>query len=61
MAEIVVMNTWRAEHRRRPQPSPRPPEAAVAAVLLFTGVRYERPEEMSHRLMDEMALRLDKH
>ncbi|SIP94783.1 hypothetical protein SAMN05880590_101376 [Rhizobium sp. RU35A] len=60
MAEIVVMNAWRAEHKgRRPQPPSRMPEARDAAVLLFTGVRYERREEMSHRLMDELTLRAD--
>ncbi|MGE6743341.1 hypothetical protein ACQKGC_24010 [Allorhizobium pseudoryzae] len=59
MAEIVVLKNWRDRH----------PERALmrlerrdgADVVLFTGVRYERLEEMTHRTMDEISFRADKH
>lgn len=63
MAEIVVMKTWRDAHAPRlaPRLSLRADKPAPAELVLFTGVRYERLEDMTHRTMDEMTLRLDKH
>ncbi len=59
MAEIVVLKNWRDTHPQRvPQ---RPEKHPDAKLLFFMGVRYERLEDMTHRTMDEMALRFDKH
>jgi hypothetical protein len=41
MAEIVVLNKWRAEKARRPQIRIGEMEDA-GRIVLFTGVRYER-------------------
>jgi hypothetical protein len=59
MAEIVVMKKWRDAHA--PRLPMRPEKPSAAQLVLFTGVRYERLEDMTHRTMDEMALRFDKH
>jgi hypothetical protein len=64
MADIVQMKMWRDAHPQRgllSRPQKEPSAAPGAALLFFTGVRYERPAEMSHRTMDETALRLDSH
>lgn len=43
MAEIVVLNRWREQQRRKPEIQiGRQPEAGSAQLLMFTGVRYER-------------------
>ncbi len=65
MADIVHMKTWREAHPHRgllsrPQQA-KPAPAPGAALLFFTGVRYERPAELTHRGMDETAMRLDSH
>lgn len=59
MAEIVVLKTWRDRHPERALM--RFERRDAADVVLFTGVRYERIEEMTHRTMDEMSFRADKH
>lgn len=63
MAEIVVMKAWRDAHAPRlaSHLSLRSQKPVPAQLVLFTGVRYERLEDMTHRTMDEIALRLDKH
>ncbi|WP_377295721.1 hypothetical protein [Rhizobium sp. SGZ-381] len=66
MAEIVCMNTWRHAHPQRGALPQRQDKTVVttrsgAALLMFTGVRYERPAELTHRVLDETALRLDSH
>ena len=64
MADIVQMKTWRDAHPHRGLLSRRevqPDVAPSAALLMFTGVRYERPAELTHRGMDETAMRLDSH
>ncbi|MCJ8517341.1 hypothetical protein ABID21_000089 [Pseudorhizobium tarimense] len=48
MAEIVVLNRWREQQRRRPEIMiGRSQGAESAQLLMFTGVRYERLESMS--------------
>ncbi|MCF6370437.1 hypothetical protein [Rhizobium halophilum] len=47
MAEIVVLNTWREQQRRKPEIMiGRSQEPESAQLLMFTGVRYERLESM---------------
>ncbi|WP_137132075.1 hypothetical protein [Rhizobium sp. FY34] len=59
MAEIVVMKKWRDAHAARlPMRSEKP---VPAQLVMFTGVRYERLEDLTHRKMDEISLRFDKH
>jgi hypothetical protein len=58
MAEIVILNKWRAEKAHRPQI--RIGEAAdagkTAKIVLFTGVRYERYEALADRQNDNHAV-----
>ena len=43
MAEIVVLNRWRDQQRRKPEIEiGRSLEVESAKLLMFTGVRYER-------------------
>jgi|GEM_PF-4632926 len=43
MAEIVVLNRWREQQRRKPEIQiGRQPDTQGAQLLMFTGVRYER-------------------
>ena len=47
MAEIVVLNRWREQQRRKPEIFiGRSQDAEGAQLLMFTGVRYERLESM---------------
>lgn len=47
MAEIVVLNRWREQQRRKPEIRiGRPDTAETAQLLIFTGVRYERLENV---------------
>ncbi|MFB9951380.1 hypothetical protein ACFFP0_21235 [Rhizobium puerariae] len=58
MAEIVVLNRWRSENARRPQI--RIGEAEDAGqLLLFTGVRYERFDDLGDRKAENHAVRAD--
>ncbi|MGK6315272.1 hypothetical protein [Neorhizobium sp. DT-125] len=58
MAEIVVLNRWRAEHARRPQIRIGEKEDA-GRLLLFTGVRYERFDDRGDRKAENHAVRAD--
>jgi hypothetical protein len=53
MAEIVVLNKWRDQRRRRPQVRLGQTEES-AEIVFFTGVRYERFD-------DWMDGKLEKH
>jgi len=44
MAEIVVLNKWRAQRNHHPQVRIGE-QADTAEIVFFTGVRYERFEE----------------
>jgi hypothetical protein len=45
MAEIVVLNRWRDQQRRKPEIHiGRQETAETAQLMIFTGVRYERLE-----------------
>jgi len=58
MAEIVVLNRWRAEHEWRPQI--RIGEGGDSGrLLLFTGVRYERFDDRMDRKAENHAVRAD--
>ncbi|WJR67678.1 hypothetical protein QTA58_02620 [Neorhizobium sp. CSC1952] len=58
MAEIVVLNRWKAEHVPRPQI--RIGESGDAGrLLLFTGVRYERFDDRGDRKAENHAVRAD--
>lgn len=47
MAEVVVLKRWRQQQRRRPEILIGHHETAeTAQVLIFTGVRYERLENV---------------
>ena len=59
MADIVILKKWRDRHPERVPV--RLDKHPAAELLLFQGVRYERLEDMTHRSMDEMTLRLDTH
>ncbi|RWX76040.1 hypothetical protein EPK99_20520 [Neorhizobium lilium] len=52
MAEIVVLNKWRAQRSRRPQVRIGESEDA-GEIVFFTGVRYERYQE--HAGIDRRA------
>lgn len=58
MAEIVVLNRWRAENMRRPQIRIGEGEDA-GRLLLFTGVRYERFDDRMDRKAENHAVRAD--
>ncbi|MCO5730951.1 hypothetical protein [Rhizobium sp. SSA_523] len=57
MAEIVVLKKWRDMHPERG--FLRLDRREGADVVLFTGVRYERIEDVTHRTMDDLSLRAD--
>ncbi|MDO1581508.1 hypothetical protein [Rhizobium oryzicola] len=60
MAEIVVLKKWRDEHPARA--GLKLSKKVVPAELhFFMGVRYERIEDLTHRMMDEIALSVEKH
>jgi hypothetical protein len=54
MAEIVILNKWRAQRDRRPQVRIGEREE-IGEILFFTGVRYERYDRYEER----MDLRLE--
>ncbi|MBW6421232.1 hypothetical protein KX729_07235 [Rhizobium sp. XQZ8] len=58
MAEIVVLNKWRADKPRRPQIRIGEIEDAgqVGQVVLFTGVRYERFDDRTDRKAENHAV-----
>lgn len=50
MAEIVVLNRWREQQRRKPEIRIGHQDTAeTAQLLIFTGVRYERLENVPQR------------
>jgi hypothetical protein len=58
MAEIVVLNKWRADKPRRPQV--RIGEINDAGqIVLFTGVRYERFDDRNDRKAENHAVRAE--
>ncbi|CDZ30633.1 hypothetical protein [Neorhizobium galegae] len=58
MAEIVVLNRWRSDNQRRPQIRIGESENA-GQLLLFTGVRYERFEDLGDRKAENHAVRAE--
>ncbi|CDN47031.1 MULTISPECIES: hypothetical protein [Neorhizobium] len=58
MAEIVILNRWRSEHQRRPQIKIGESDNA-GQLLLFTGVRYERFEDLGDRKAENHAVRAE--
>lgn len=58
MAEIVVLNRWRSDNQRRPQIRIGESDNA-GQVLLFTGVRYERFEDLGDRKAENHAVRAE--
>jgi hypothetical protein len=63
MAEIVIMNAWRARNGRKPKAgriSIGEPKA-VGEVVLFTGVRYERYDDRMDRAAENHAMRYEQN
>ncbi|WP_156376350.1 hypothetical protein [Neorhizobium vignae] len=58
MAEIVVLNRWRSDNQRRPQIKIGESENA-GQLLLFTGVRYERFEDLGDCKAENHAVRAE--
>jgi hypothetical protein len=66
MAEIVILNAWRKSHPQKPRieigadrEKARP--FGPAAVLIFTGVRYERFDDRMDRKAENHAARLEQN
>lgn len=59
MAEIVLLNKWRAEHARKAPVAPRiqlGEEEMAGDVVMFTGVRYERFDDSRDRKAENHAV-----
>lgn len=56
MAEIVILNQWRARHERRPQVRIGE-QHEIGEIVFFTGVRYERYE----RFGEPVSRRVEYH
>lgn len=62
MAEIVVLNRWREQQRRKPEIHiGRHETAETAQLLIFTGVRYERLETMPPQMASVPVLLLEQN
>lgn len=62
MAEIVVLNRWRQQQRRRPEILiGRDETVETGQLLIFTGVRYERLEAVPPQVASGPVMLLEQN